>query len=603
MTDAIRRAAAALALVRRAGPLSCLAYLALTVVQGLLPAGTALLLKWLLDALQPGADGSPEPLVAGLAGLGVAAAVLPNAGEYLRARLKRGILQVVQDRLFGAVNGFVGMGRFESPAFLDRLRLAQQAAGSAPDQITQSLFGLLQQALALAGLLGVLFVISPVLAALTVVAAVPALLMQLSLSRRRAAVARGMSPRNRRQLFYQQLMLDLRAVKEIRLFGTGDWLLGRMRTETRAINAAEERVDRRVVLTQAPLALLGAVIAGGGLIWMVRGAARGDYSAGDVMAFIAVMTGVQGGLSSVVTDIAGCHQALLLFGHYVDITRLPPDLPRGTARAGALREAVELDDVWFRYPGGDWILRGVSLRIAKGQSLALVGLNGAGKSTLVKLLLRMHDPERGAIRWDGTDLRELDPATLRARVSAVFQDFVSYDLTAAENIGQGDLTLLDDHARLASAAKEADIHDELEALPRGYRTLLSRSFPDEDDPEESEGTGVLLSGGQWQRLALARAMLRSGRDLLILDEPSAGLDAAAEQRVHEQLNAYRDGATSLLISHRLGAVRGADRIVVLAGGRITESGSHAELMAAKGEYARLFTLQAAGYTDAGEVLC
>jgi ATP-binding cassette subfamily B protein len=317
---------------------------------------------------------------------------------------------------------------------------------------------------------------------------------------------------------------------------------------------------------------------------------------------VMAVVGVQGSLSMLISKLADVYQSLLVFGHYDDVTSAGPDLrladePR---RLPPLRQGLEVRDVWFRYDQAHpWVLQGVSMVIPAGRSAALVGLNGAGKSTLVKLLCRLYDPDRGAIYWDGVDIREVAPDELRQRIGTVFQDYMCYDLTAAENIGLGDLGRLDDRAGIEAAAQSAGIHRKLSMLPRGYDTLLSRIFFDNEDKDDPS-TGVVLSGGQWQRLALARGLMRADRDLLILDEPSAGLDEQAEYAVHERLRAVRAGRTGVLISHRLGAVREADVIFVLRGGRIIEQGAHHELMAAGGAYHRLFTLQARGYQGSGD---
>jgi ATP-binding cassette subfamily B protein len=338
-------------------------------------------------------------------------------------------------------------------------------------------------------------------------------------------------------------------------------------------------------------------VAGGGLIWAVRAAAIGDLTVGDVSAFVASVSGVQAALVALVGGIAGAHHALLMFGHHQEVSGLADDLPAATLppRASPPQWGIELRDVWFRYDDGHpWVLRGVTMTIPEGRSVALVGLNGAGKSTLIKLLCRFYDPTRGAIYWDGVDIRGLPVGELRRRMGVLFQDFMTYDLTAAENIGVGDLPALHDRPRIHRAARAAGVHEHIAALPRGYDTLLSRIFHEED---EDSGAGVMLSGGQWQRLAFARSLMRGDRDLLILDEPSAGLDAEAEHHLHQQLARYRKGRTSVLVSHRLSVVREADAIVVLSEGRIAEQGTHARLIQADGLYARLFALQADGYQN------
>jgi ATP-binding cassette subfamily B protein len=288
-----------------------------------------------------------------------------------------------------------------------------------------------------------------------------------------------------------------------------------------------------------------------------------------------------------------------VFAEYCAVVQAGPDLvvSRDPVAITKLGRGVELRDVWFRYSEDQpWVLRGVNLFIAHGTAVAVAGRNGAGKSTLVKLLCRFYDPDRGAILWDGVDLSDLDPAQLRRRIGALFQDYMHYDLSASENIGLGDFERLTDQPGIEAAARQAGIHDTISRLPRAYATYLTRIFADPLDETKQAG-GVLLSGGQWQRVALARALFRRDCDLLILDEPSSGLDAVAEREVQLAVRSHRQGATSVLISHRMASLRDADLIVVLSDGRVAESGTHLELMNFGGEYAQLFTAQATGYRE------
>lgn len=595
--ELLRRLRGAWGICWRGGRLLTLGQVVLTLVAGLVSSVVTWFTKILVDGLAGHGSGTTLAVaVSGLIGAGLVAAVVPRITEYMKATLNRRATMVMNDRLFAAVNRFQGLRRFEDPTVLDRIRAAQQSTTSTIEPTTTGMFSAGQDVVSLVGLLVTVSLLAPVMAGVIVLSAVPILFGQLSLSRRYVRLLATMSARSRRQFLFSALTSDVRAVKEIRLLGLGDFFKRRMLGELAASNGAQQDMDRRQLRVQSLLALLGSVISGGGLLWAVWAAFHRQLTVGDVSAFTAAVTAAQMSLGGLVTKVTSAHRALLTLGYYLEMVSLPPDLPEQPA-AGlpALRSGIELRDVWFRYDDEHpWVLRGVNLTIPAGRATALVGVNGAGKSTLVKLLCRFYDPTAGAILWDGTDIRAVPVDELRRRIGALFQDFMQYDLTAAENIGLGDLSALDDPRRIATAADAAGIHETIAALPRGYRTMLTRVFfseAEKDDPD----SGVMLSGGQWQRVALARAMLRGSSDLLILDEPSSGLDAEAEHQVHRRLRAHRTGRTSVLISHRMGAVREADRIVVLDGGRITEQGDHDSLLRLGGRYHRLFTVQAEGY--------
>jgi ATP-binding cassette subfamily B protein/ATP-binding cassette subfamily C protein len=326
---------------------------------------------------------------------------------------------------------------------------------------------------------------------------------------------------------------------------------------------------------------------------MAGRAARAEISLGDLALYIAVFRQGQGAIQAVLQGIGGLYEDALFMSNLFDYLAIPTggeaarvSPPRSRARGRP--EVLEIDRVSFRYPGtGEWALRDLSLTIAPGERLGLVGENGAGTSTLVKLLLRLYDPAEGAIRWGGVDLRDMDPADLRGRIGAVFQDFVRYQFTAAENVGLGSPAHVADRPRIAEAARRGGATAVVEALPLGWDTVLGGWFE----------TGHELSAGQWQKLAVARAFMRDEAELLVFDEPTASIDAAAEHELFQRFQALAADRTAIVISHRFSTVRIADRIAVLHAGRLEELGSHRELVARGGRYAHLFSLQAQGYVD------
>ncbi|MER7004836.1 ABC transporter ATP-binding protein [Dactylosporangium sp. NPDC000555] len=594
----MRRLGAAVRLIWRGHRVGALVTVAGSLVLGVVPVTAAWLTKVIVDGLagHRANGGTGQALLVG--GL-VSTLLFGQLGQgwlrYVQEQVSRRIEHAAQGELFGTLNRLPGLAMFERPSFHNRLQLAQRAGQAAPYQLVTVANGLLQAGSSLVGFLVALIAVSPAVAGLACVAVVPQLVAVLRLARRRVDVQVEVSPAQRRTLFYARLQSEPQAAKELRIFGLGDFFHGRMVRELSTIMNIERTLGWRVFRVQAGLDALSAVAVGAGIALVVFRAMNGLLTPGDVVVALAALPALALAVAGMVRQLAAGAEALLLIGHFRALADLAPDVAAIGATAQPLRDGITLEDVWFRY-GEDlpWVLCGVTLRIPYRHSVAVVGLNGAGKSSLVKLLTRLYEPTKGRILWDGVDLAELDPDSVRQRIGVVFQDFMTYDLTAAENIGLGDLRHLDDPDRVRSVAELAGIHAAIERFPSGYATMLSRTHGSEHGDERA---GVMPSGGQWQRLALARMLMRADRDLLILDEPSSGLDAEAEFEVHRLVHQRTSGRTRLLVSHRLNAVRMADLIVVLEAGVVAEAGTHQELISRGGRYAGLFHHQADGYRD------
>jgi ATP-binding cassette subfamily B protein len=479
---------------------------------------------------------------------------------------------------------------FEEPTFYDRLQRAQMNAMSRPMQVVQSIVSLISGLLGTVGIGIALFTLEPWLLPVIVLAYIPVVIANRLNNRMMFRWARRMTPLERQRSYIAGLLTLREAAKEIRAFDLGDTFIDRYRDlsikrldELRGV--ARTRA-KRLIAARLVTSVLEALVLGA-LLWFL---ARGGLSLAAAGAAYTGLSQIQGRLENMIAGSTNLHEAALFLDDQREFVELARGLTR-THRAEVVPEQFDqivVDNVSFRYPDAPRkALDGVTVEVRQGEVIALVGENGSGKTTLAKLLAHLYEPSEGRITWDGRDLADHDPESVRRSITVVFQDFMRYWLSLADNIGLGDPRRASDREAVIAASQRAGAHDFVERLPEGYDTNLGRQF--------QEGTD--LSIGQWQRVAIARAFFRDA-PFVILDEPTAALDARAEHELFERIRELFRSRTVLLISHRFSTVRNADRIYVLDQGRIVEAGSHAELMTLGGTYAELFTMQASAYFDA-----
>lgn len=486
----------------------------------------------------------------------------------------------------------VSFPHFEEPDFANRMTMARREASMRPFMLFTGAVSLARDVLTFAGYAALLVALGPWSIAALVLSSVPAFMGEAHFGRLGYERQSARSQRNR-QLFYLESVLTSEAtVKEVKLFSLGRWLTERYREIHLGFHAEEAALSRRRAAWLFALTTLSSVTLYGVYLLIASRAAHGAITLGAMTLYLMVFTRGQALVQRALTGLARMYEHDLymstLFG-FLELEDDEPDRPLVDAPdAKEPPPSVRFERVSYRYPNAERdALTDVTLSLEPGETLALVGRNGAGKTTLVKLLVGLYRPTSGRILLDGVDTATMHPAEVRRRVGVIFQDFVRFQFSAADNIGVGWLPRREDRAAIERAVTEAGARDVIERLPKGLDTPLGRAFGGDD-----------LSVGQWQRVALARAFMRPSA-LLVLDEPTAALDAESEHEVFQRFKELKAGRTALLITHRFASVRMADRIVVFEGGRVVEEGTHAALLTADGAYARMFKLQAAGYADVG----
>ncbi|OUL31146.1 ABC transporter permease [Nostoc sp. T09] len=565
----------------------------LTLVAGLLPAAIAYIGKLIVDAVvlasQAGADNNiTQPLL--YVGL-EAIAVMLLAGSQRGLNVCQSLLRVL---LGQRVNVLIlekaltlDLTHFEDSEFYDKLLNARREASVRPLSLVTRTFGLVQSALSLVTY-GILLVKFSVWALIVlIVAAMPAFIAETKFAGQAFRLFSWRAPETRQQHYLENLLAREDFVTEVKLYQLGGMLLRRYRDIFDQLYGEDRDLTLRRGLWGYLLSLVSTAAFYLAYAWIVIEAVLGRISLGDMTMYLTVFRQGQSTFSGALTSIGGMYEDNLYLSNLYDFLEEEAPQPWGTATKGVNpRDGIRFENVSFTYPGSTKpALNNISLHLKPGEKLAIVGENGSGKTTLIKLLTRLYTPDSGRIFLDGVDLQEWDIEVLRQRIGVIFQNFVRYQFTVGENIGVGDVQYLEDTNRWQNAAQKGMAEPFINELPDSFQTQLGRWFKG----------GQELSGGQWQKIALSRAFMRTRADILVLDEPTSAMDAQAEFDIFNHFRSVTQNQMVFLISHRFSTVRMADKIMVIEAGKVIEQGTHEELLEAGGQYARLFLLQAAGY--------
>ena len=575
-----------------------LAVAALTAALAAFPAGLAWVGKLIVDAVVAAAsDGAVRSeRVLWLVGLELLLMALTVAAgrllglrrELMRARLGNRVNERILEKALE-----LEVRHFEDAEVYDKMQNARREASARPLSLVNQSFIVAQNAATVLGLSALLWRLSPWSVLVIVASSVPAFVAEARLAAESFRVNSWRAPEGRKLNYLEWLLTRDGYVKEVKLFGLGPLVLSRYRALFGRFYDEDRRLAIRRMAWGVTLGLLALGVFYGMYALVAARAARAEISLGDLTLYLAVFRQGQSSVQNVLFAVGAMYEDALYMSNLTSYLAIPAggEAPRRLPPASPPRGRpleVEFANVSFRYPGREeWALREVSLTLRPGEKLGLVGENGAGKSTLVKLLLRFYDPSEGSVRYGGVDVRDMEVRDLRQRMGAVFQDFVRYQFTAAENVGLGEPSRVEDRGRIRQALERAGALPVVERLPSGLDTVLGGWFE----------AGHELSAGQWQKLAVARAFMRQDAEVLVLDEPTASIDAEAEHELFQRFRALAADRSAIVISHRFNTVRIADRIAVLHNGRIVEVGTHRELLDLDGRYAHLFRLQAQGYLD------
>ncbi|MCW7493796.1 ABC transporter ATP-binding protein/permease [Leptospira sp. 2 VSF19] len=476
--------------------------------------------------------------------------------------------------------------QFEDSETYDKMTQARTEASSKPLSMVTRFFTIAQSSITIISFFGLLIKLSPLASLILVIAAIPSFIAETKFSNHSFRLFRWKAKETREQVYLETLMAREDNAKEILLFDLGKEFLNRYKENFQKIYSEDKKLTIRKGMFSFLLGLLSQFAFYGSYVWIVCLALVHKISLGEMTMYLVIFRQGQNTFSNALSAFGGIYEDHLYIENLMEFLDLPILNRYGNKKGNHHKTGIVFDSVSFLYPGAkEPSLSNVSFELKAEEKLAIVGENGSGKTTLIKLLTRLYSPTSGNIYLDGINLEDWDEESLRRRFGVIFQNFVQYQFKVGENIGMGDVQKIQSETEWISAAKLGMAHDFVTRLEKGYSTRLGKWFQD----------GRELSGGQWQKVALSRAFMRTNADILILDEPTSAIDAEAEMKVFEHFREHTQGKTVILISHRFSTVRMADQILVLEQGKKTEWGSHEELLLNKGKYEKLFRLQQAGY--------
>jgi ABC-type multidrug transport system fused ATPase/permease subunit len=581
----------AVQLVWKTSPILTAIVAILTGMAGLLPAGIAYLGKLIVDSIVVAAEAGTGPQTAlmyvGFEAIAVMMLTLCQRGLSICQSLLRVLLGQTVNELILEKALTLSLSHFEDSEVYDKMTRARREASSRPLSFVNRTFGLGQETLGLIAYSGLLLQFSGWVVVVLAIAAIPPFLAETKFAGAAFRVFKRRSPETREQIYLETLIAREDYAKEVQLYQLGSVFLNRYRNIFHRLYREDRNLTLRRGFWGYVLGLLSSVAFYGTYAWIAIAAIGGNITLGDMTMYLMVFRQGQSSFSATLSAIGGMYEDNLYLSNLYEFLEQEIPQANGSATRGPIpQDGVRFQNVSFTYPDATQpALTDISFHLKPGEKLALVGKNGSGKTTLIKLLTRLYEPSTGEIFLDGLNLRDWDITVLRQRIGVIFQDFVRYQFLVGENIGVGDVDSLEDETRWKTAAEKGMADPFIQTLPQGFYTQLGRWFK----------SGTELSGGQWQKIGLSRAFMRIKADILVLDEPTSAMDAEAEFEIFERFRRLAQDRMVLLISHRFSTVRMADTIIVLEAGKLIERGTHEALMQAEGQYAKLFTLQAAGY--------